>query len=301
MKNIDQQAGNVFELLMSTLLGIWDAFIAHTPFIIAGILTIFFTWLLVRVLKKSISKILNKNNLRPSLQSLLIRLIVVAIWSGGLLLAAMFWFPGLTPTTALGGLGLLSIAIGLAFQDIFENLFAGILLLLRFPFETGDYIECEGILGRVEDVNIRMTSLRLVTDELILVPNSLLFKNPVTVLTDCDLRRIEITAGIAYNEKIKAVSVITDAVSSCPTVSHDKDIQVFPKAFGSSSIDIEVAWWTKPTPLDVRRSRAEVISAIKSALDEAGIEIPFPYRTLTFKQPLSLLNSGRPNLTADSE
>ena len=63
-------------------------------------------------------------------------------------------------------------------------------------------------------------------------------------------------------------------------------MQVFPQAFGASSMDIEVAWWADPTPLDIRRSRAEVVIAIKEALDNAGIEIPFPYRTLTFSEPL---------------
>jgi len=57
-------------------------------------------------------------------------------------------------------------------------------------------------------------------------------------------------------------------------------------AFGDSSIDIEVAWWSDPTPLGFRRSRGEVLTAIKRELDAAGIEIPFPYRTLTANVPL---------------
>ena len=65
-------------------------------------------------------------------------------------------------------------------------------------------------------------------------------------------------------------------------------LQIWPAAFGSSSIDIEVTWWTQPKPEDIRRSRGEVVTAIKAALDNAGIEIPFPYRTLTFKEPLAV-------------
>ena len=70
------------------------------------------------------------------------------------------------------------------------------------------------------------------------------------------------------------------------SVKKDEEIQIFPQAFGSSSIDIEVAWWTDPLPVDIRRSRGEVVAAIKRALDDARIEIPFPYRTLTFKDSL---------------
>jgi len=63
-------------------------------------------------------------------------------------------------------------------------------------------------------------------------------------------------------------------------------VQIFAQAFGASSIDFEVTWWTGSSPLEIRRSRDEVVASVKRALDDAGIEIPFPYRTLTFKQPL---------------
>ena len=67
-----------------------------------------------------------------------------------------------------------------------------------------------------------------------------------------------------------------------------KKPQVFAAAFGASSIDFTVRWWGEPEPIDMHTSRDQVVSAIKRALDEAGIEIPFPYRTLTFKEPLRL-------------
>ena len=53
-------------------------------------------------------------------------------------------------------------------------------------------------------------------------------------------------------------------------------------------MDMEVTWWTGSKPSDTRKSRAEVVIAVKDALDNAGIEIPFPHRTLTFPQPLEM-------------
>ena len=70
-----------------------------------------------------------------------------------------------------------------------------------------------------------------------------------------------------------AVSEIGDALNSCKTVDKDEQFQIFPREFGSSSSDIEVAWWTDPKPLDVRRSRAEVVTAVKKFLDEAAEDI----------------------------
>ncbi len=292
-----QSMADVIDSLHKTLLGIWDSFIEHTPYLLAGVLVLVLAWLVAAVLRRTVRKALRRSSMRSSLQELVERLATILVWCAGLLLAALFWFPGLTPTTALGGLGLLSVAVGFAFQDIFENFFAGVLLLWRFPFESGDFIECEGILGKVEEVTVRMTKLRLTSGELMLVPNSMLFKNPVNVLTGQGKRRIEIMTGVAYGEDLaQAVRVIEDAVKNCSSVAQQKPVQVFPQAFGSSSIDIEVAWWTDPTPLDIRSSRAEVVIAIKEALDDAGIEIPFPYRTLTFSEPL---RTQIENVTAD--
>ena len=140
---------------------------------------------------------------------------------------------------------------------------------------------------------MRMSYIREASGELVVVPNSFLFKNPVTVLTNLSSRRVTVMTGVAYDVDVKqAIEVISNAVQSCKSLTEEKPVQVFPSGFGSSSIDIEVTWWTDPTPLDVRQSRAEVVVAIKEALDANDIEIPFPYRTLTFKEPLRTLTGA---------
>ncbi len=83
-------------------------------------------------------------------------------------------------------------------------------------------------------------------------------------------------------------AVIRGALEGVESIDHARPVQVFAHAFSSSSIDFEVTWWTGSRPVEVRGSRDQVVEAIKSALNEAGIEIPFPYRTLTFKDPLRL-------------
>ena len=198
-------------------------------------------------------------------------------------------FPGLSPAKALGGIGLLSVAVGFAFKDTFENFFAGTLMLWKYPFENGDFIESGDIMGRVEAINIRVTSIRRVTGELLLVPNASLFKNPVIVLTNQRVRRIHLTTGVAYDEDLAgALEIIETTVRDCESREIDYPVQVFATGFGASSMDIDVSWWCDSTPLGTRKSRNEVVVAIKTALDAAGIEIPYPYRTLTFKDSLSL-------------
>ncbi len=281
--------GDVVDTVTDSLQNIWHSFLGHIPFFIAALLMLVLTWLMAALAGRFARRFARKTTTRPSLQDLLVRLTKIVIWLLGLLFTAMVLFPGLTPAKALGGLGLLSVAVGLAFKDMFENFFAGILILWRFPFEAGDVIRCENVEGRVEAVEVRNTTIRRTTGELVIVPNLFLFKNPCEILTDRNKRRITIIAGVAYGEDVAtAVEVIKVAVSECESVRDDEPVQIFPQAFGDSSIDIEVTWWAGSTPLEERRSRGEVVTAVKRALDQAGIEIPFPYRTLTFKEPLRI-------------
>jgi len=294
---IDMQSA--MQALRTTLTDITYNFVGHTPYIIAGLAVLLFTWGMSYVVSKLVYNMSGHSKMRGSLKDLLQRLSSILVWVLGLLLAAMVIFPGLTPAKALGGLGLASVAIGFAFKEIFENFFAGIMLLWKYPFEKGDFIECESIMGKVEDISVRMTQIRRPDGELVLTPNSFLFKNPVRVLTDLNFRRMTIMTGVAYSEDAdKSVEIVEKALSSCNTVNQKLPIEVFLNGFGDSSIDIEVSWWTDPTPLGQRKSRSEVVGAIKRALDEAGIEIPFPYRTMTFKEPL-VINQVKDSSVAD--
>jgi len=283
----DNGKQDVTSTIKTSLMNIWTSFVEHIPYLVAGLILLILTWVGSKFVSRLLSRVLKRTQIRYSLRELADRFAVISVWIIGILLSAMIVFPGLTPSKALGAMGIASIAVGFAFKDIFENFFAGVLILWRFPFENGDFIECQGITGKVENVSVRMTEIRLPSSELVVVPNSILFKNPVEVLTNRKKRRVTTIVSVAYGENVKeAVKVVNEAVHNCKSVDTGKDIQIFPHAFGSSSIDIEIAWWTESTPLDVRRSRGEVITAVKLALDEAGIEIPFPYRTLTFKEVL---------------
>jgi small-conductance mechanosensitive channel len=252
------------------------------------------TWLVARLLRGGVARVGRRARLRPNLVEVLQMVAGTGAWFAGGLVALTVAFPTITPGRALTTLGLGSVAIGFAFKDTFENFLAGLLILLREPFRLGDFVECQSLEGRVERITIRDTHIRQTDGQLVVMPNHALFQNPVTVRTDQGLRRAAIVVGVAYGEDVdRARGVIHDAVRRVDSVRDDvHDVQVFAQAFGASSIDFEVAWWTGSTPLDIRASRDQVVAAVKRALDEAGIEIPFPYRTLTFKEPLRLARAG---------
>jgi small-conductance mechanosensitive channel len=194
-------------------------------------------------------------------------------------------FPGLTVGSLVAGLGIGAVAIGFAFQDIFENFLAGVLIMVREKMRIGDVIECEGMVGKVEHITLRETHIRKLSGEVTVVPNSILFKNPVEILTDMDQRRHEVVIGVSYDTDLdEAAEVIRKSVTALEVVDDEKGLDIFAQEFNSSSVDFLVRWWSGSTPRAGWESKDKVVRAIKRGLDDAGIEIPFPYITHTFKE-----------------
>ena len=259
------------------------------PMLGIALIAILFTGLVSKIVQKILKRVIKRANLRPSLESLITTLAKIAVWTIGILIAAAIVFPSLTPAKILAALGLGSIAIGFAFQDIFENFLAGVMIMLRKTMRIGDFIECEGVEGKIEQINVRDTYIRQTDGQLVLMPNSKLFKNEVYVRTNLQNRRYQVVCGVAYDVDLaKAKATIEGALKSLKLVNQDKPIQVFASEFNSSSVDFTIRWWAESKPVDFMSSRDEVIHAVKKALDDAGIEIPFPYRTLTFKENLKI-------------
>ena len=269
-----------------------EGFIRALPNFAIALVVLIITWLIAKFAIRIADRLIGKTDMRPSLKSLLDTMVKLAIWLVGLMIALVVVMPGLTPASLFAGLGIGAVAIGFAFQDIFENFFAGILIMLREKMRIGDVIECEGITGKVEHITLRETYVRKLSGEVTLVPNSVLFKNPVEILTDNTVRRHEVIAGVSYDTDLdQAADVIRKAVEGLEGVNKDKPVDVFAAVFNSSSVDFNVRWWAGSAPRDMHESRDLVVRAIKRALDNAGIEIPFPYVTHTFKEAVPLGNN----------
>lgn len=286
---------NSIDILINQLWAMWAGLIALLPNLVIALLIVCVTWLAAKMCRRLVHGLLSHATLRPSLNQLVDTVVTIAIWIIGLMIAATVVLPGLTPASLVAGLGVGTIAIGFAFQDFFQNFLAGILIMVREKMRIGDVIECNGIVGKVEHISLRETHVRKMSNELTIVPNSTLFKNPVEILTDETERRHEIVVGVSYDTDLDhAREVIAQAMAGIAVINQEKRIDIFACAFNSSSMDFRVRWWAGSKPIDMHRSRDEVVRAIKSALDRAGIEIPFPYVTNTFKEPLQIMR-GEPD------
>ena len=275
--------------LMEQVNAMTEGFIKTLPMMGIAVIVLILTWIVSKIIRMMMSKVLDRSHLRPSLKTLILTLTKLGVWIVGGLIALAIIFPSLTPAKLLAALGLGSIAIGFAFQDVFENFLAGVMIMLRKPMRIGDFIECEGFEGKIEEIHIRESFIRQTDGQLVLVPNSYLFKNPVYVRTHLKERRFTLVCGVGYGEDVaEAKSVIEKSLQGLSTINYDKPVEVYASEFNSSSVDFTIRWWSGSKPVDMYKSRDEVIIAIKKALDDADIEIPFPYRTLTFSETLNL-------------
>jgi small-conductance mechanosensitive channel len=280
---------NSFNILVEQLAAMWVGFIAWLPQLFIALVVLLFVWVVACFAKRIAARLTGRSQLRPSLQQLIDTLVTVLVWIVGLMLVLTILLPGLTPAGLFAGLGIGAVAIGFAFQDIFENFLAGILIMIRKKMRIGDIIECEGIKGKVEHITLRETHVRDLSNEITIVPNSMLFKNPVKILTDEDIRRHEVVVGVSYDTDLEAArEVIRQAVEGTGVHDASKPLDIFAQEFNSSSIDFNVRWWAGSTPRAMHESRDAIVRAVKRALDDAGIEIPFPYMTHTFKEPLKV-------------
>ena len=202
---------------------------------------------------------------------------------------------GINPVGWLASAGIVAVAVGLAAQDALGNLFAGISILADTPYKLGDYIVLDGNeRGKVTRIGIRSTRILTRDDIEIIVPNSLIASSKIINESGGPAvrQRMRIPVGVAYGSDVDQVKeILLRVVQGQTAVSKFPEPWVRFSAFGDSSLDFEIRCW-----INDPATRGRVLDAINSgvykALNEAGIEIPFPKRDLYIKEiPDSLLKA----------
>jgi len=275
---------NEYQVIASAANDMVNDFIVRLPYFMVAVVVLLVFWLLSLIFKSVVSKLLSKSHTHRNLVRVFQRIGGALIFFIGLMVAMVIAIPGFTPAKLVGALGIGSVAIGFAFKDIFQNLLSGILLLLSEPFRIGDQIVSGEFEGTVEDIKVRATTIRTYDGRQVVIPNSQLYTSALTVNTAYKRRRLELTVGIGYEDDIrKAKEVILQALEKAETVSKLAEPSVVATEFGASSIDLKVRWFINDgTQANKVASIHEVIVEIKDQLDAAGVNIPFPIRTLDF-------------------
>ena len=273
----------IVDTVINSLRDLLGSTVKIVPGIIIALVIIILTRYAVRFTTRIARQIGRKTLHSKSLQLLLCKTTNVTTWIFGILFACIVAFPGLRLGDIVATLGLGSVAVGFAFQDIFKNFLSGILILIQRPFRIDDQIVVGDYEGTVEQIDIRTTKLRTYGGERILMPNSEVFTSPVRVRTAFDSRRTDLAVGVDYNTSLSnAKNILQRTIESVEGVLDNKSPEIDLVGFGDSSIDFIVRYWTSSRQAEVRRVQTRAILAIKRALDDADIGIPYPIRTLYF-------------------
>ena len=261
-----------------------EASIKHLPNIAVAIFIAMAFGLLAKIVGNLAHRVLSRTFDSTQIVGLLTSIIKVAIATAGIFIALDFIGLRGTVTSLLAGAGIVGLAIGFAFQDITENLIAGIAMGVRKPFQIGDVIEAEGVFGNVEAINLRNTHVMTFFGQREIIPNKILFRNILTNYSVNGHRRIEVPVGISYaDDPQQAAEVLTEAVNEFDFVIRKDETGVWAESFGDSSINLLVWFWIEyPGEPGFLAARHQVIVAIQRALSDANILIPFPIRTLDF-------------------
>jgi len=186
-------------------------------------------------------------------------------------------------TGFVAGLGIAGFTIGFALQDISKNFVSGILLLVQQPFQVGDAVEISDYEGKVIDITLRDTVVQTWDGEIVILPNSSVYSNPIKNFTGLKNRRRIIEVGVGYEVDLKkAQQVILDTVSSVEGVLSDPEPMVLAKEFGDSSINLLVYFWVDQTQHSIIKVPSDVILAIKASAERENINIPYPIQTVQF-------------------
>lgn len=279
-------AQNVAELLYSKVNSWIHATILLLPNLAAALLVTAFFFVLSRLVGRMLRSVLGRVwSGKDVLTVLVSKCASLAILLTGLLTALSILDLDKPVTSLLAGVGVISIALGFAFQDIASNFMSGVLISVQHPCEVGDLIKTGNFIGRVERIALRSTTIRTFQGPLVIIPNKDILQSPLTNFTRSGHRRIEVRVGVSYGddlEKVKEVAI--DAVRAVDGRQPEKDVEVHFEEFDDSSINFVLWLWVKYVEeRDYIAARSEVIVRLKKAFDENGITIPYPIRTLDFE------------------
>jgi small-conductance mechanosensitive channel len=181
---------------------------------------------------------------------------------------------------------LLGVALGFAAQTVASNFFSGFFLYIDKPLQPGEFVELEGsgIVGRVLDVTMFSTRIETLDGRIVRIPNEDVFKSTIVNLHRSVARRVEYLVGISYSAPLEeARRAIMEVLDSHPLVLAEPPPEIYVEELGDSAVVLRVMFWVPSWRwLELKR---HLLGEIKKALDDAGVEIPFPQRVVWLRLP----------------
>jgi small-conductance mechanosensitive channel len=247
------------------------------------IIILFFTLLIAKgitiYLQRSLKDKMDKEHLNILVKSIYYGSIVIAV------VGVIFPVLDIDTSGLLVAGGVVGIVLGFASQSIMGNLISGVFLMVERPIKIGDQVNIDNKLGYVEDIKIISTIIRTYDGLFIRIPNETVFTTSITNYVANLARRFEYVVGIRYSDDAdEAIEIIRDIIDREPFALINPGPSVFVDTLGDNAVNIIVRIWAPASHwYDMKM---KLLWVIKRTLEENGIEIAFPQRTLWFASEL---------------
>lgn len=244
--------------------------------LIGAIAVLIIGLIVVKWLTKLLVKGMRKGNVNESLIPFLRTLTNILLKV--MLIIAVMGMVGIEMTSFIAVLGAAGLAVGLALQGTLQNFAGGVMILLFKPYEVGHFIEAQGYMGTVKEIQIFTTVLLTPDNRKVIIPNSPLATNSLINYSAMETRRIDFSFGIGYGDDIdKAKDILLKmAQDDNRILKEDNPPAVMVEALADSSVNLKLRVWLKSS--DYWDVFFEYTEAVKKKFDAAGINIPFPQR-----------------------
>lgn len=237
---------------------------------------VFALYIFLRIIKKIIY---NSKRLDISKKYTIYSLIKYFVYVIGFVLALDII--GINVSVLMAGSAALLVGIGLGLQNLFSDFVSGVILLIDSSIKVGDVIESDGLVCKVQEINLRTTNVLTRDDKYLILPNTMLTKNKLINWTHSNVSsRFDIQIGVSYASNPKLVmSILKNITEEHQLVENDPRPFVRFNDFGNSALVFKVYFWTGNV-FRVENIKSELRVKYFEALKEHGIEIPFPQRVL---------------------
>lgn len=224
------------------------------------------------------------SNLSKLMQDFLLKAVFWLAFAIGLLVVLSIAGVNITPLFAV--LGGASFILAFAMQETLGNLAAGLMIMINKPFDVGDLVDTNGILGEVEAVSIVSTTVRTLDNQVVILPNSAVWGSIITNVTVSPVRRVDMVFGIGYGDDIEtAMNVLQKTVDEHPLVLEDPEPNIQVHELADSSVNFICRPWTETD--NYWTVYHDLTRQVKENFDAAGVSIPFPQRDVHLFQESS--------------
>lgn len=276
---------STFESLGEQFYNIYKGFVEGLPEYSIAILVLLIFVFIAKLVKKTIKNLLDRVKQDSAITQLITNVAYVFVIIIGIILALEVLNLSNTVNKLLAGAGIVGLGVSFAFQDILANVFAGIIIAFRKPFDISDLVDVNGVMGQVEFIRLRSIYIHNYKGQTIIIPSRSILQNNIINYTKKGIRRVDINVGVSYNSDLEFVQKVTlQTIQSLPFVMKDRLIDFYYMSFGDFAINLSVRFWIdlKECP-DFLFAQSEAIIKIKKSYDENNINIPFPIRTMEIK------------------